>query len=135
MRISIAGTLVIGGTTCEKAKASTDGPMVTGIAVNTTKANLMVTESTAAQKATVTSVILQTAIFTARDSSHLEQLIVLEINMKAIFIKANFMGMARIFTLMAIGLWAVFDSAKRMVVEFCTHIMAKRFLVGGETIN
>ena len=40
MRISIAGTLVIGGTTCEKAKASTDGPMVTGIVVNTTKANL-----------------------------------------------------------------------------------------------
>mgnify|MGYP007025438672 CR=1 FL=1 len=109
--------------------------MVIGTTVNTTKVNLTVTENTAASKETVTLAILQTAIFTARVSLLLERQIVLEINTKVISTKGNFTGMERMCTPTVTDLRVVFDSERRMAAESYTHMMEKRYLDVGETIN
>lgn len=109
--------------------------MVIGTTENTTKVNLTVTANTVASKATVTLAILQTAIFTARVSLLLERQIVPEINTKVIFTRENSTEMELMFTPTGTDLRVVFDSVKRTDAEFYTHMMEKRFLDVGETIN
>ena len=109
--------------------------MVTGIMENTTRVNHTVPESTVAKKVTATSVNLQTAFFTAKDSLRLERQIGLVINMKEIFTKVNFMAMAPTFMPMEIDLWVVFDLEGKMVEVSFTHMMVKRFRDAGEMTN
>ena len=109
--------------------------MVIGTTENTTKVNLTVTANTVASKATVTLAILRTAIFTARVSLLLERQIVPEINTKVISTRENSTEMELMFTPTGTDLRVVFDSVKRTDAEFYTHMMEKRFLDVGETIN
>ena len=127
--------MAIGNTTYAKVKENTDGPMVIGTTENTTKVNLTVTANTVASKATVTLAILRTVIFTARVSLLLERQIVPEINTKVISTRENSTEMELMFTPTGTNLRVVFDSVKRTDVEFYTHMMEKRFLDVGETIN
>ena len=114
---------------------NTVGLMVTGTMENTTKVNRTVTATTVAKKVTATSVILQTAFFTAKDNLRSEQLIGLATNMRAIFTKVNFMAMVLIFMPMEIDLWVDFDLEEKMVEVFFIHMMEKRFRDAGGTTS
>ena len=77
----------------------------------------------------------QTADFKALANSLLELVTRLEIVMKAIFSKENFMAMEPISMQTVTNLLVDLDLAKKLGVEFFTHMMVKQFQAVGEMTN
>ena len=79
--------------------------------------------------------ISQTADFKALANSLLELVTRLEIVMKVIFSKENFMAMEPISMQTVTNLWVDLDLAKKLDVEFFIHMMVKQFQAVGEMTN
>ena len=109
--------------------------MATDIMGNITRTSPMGSDFTVQYTDITMSEISQTADFKALANSLLELVTRLEIVMKVIFSKENFMAMEPISMQMVTDLWVDLGLAKKLDVEFFIHMMAKQFQVVGEMTN
>ena len=109
--------------------------MATDIMGNITRTSPMVPDFTVQYTDITMLEISQTADFKALANSLLELVTRLEIVMKVIFSKENFMAMEPISMQMVTDLWVDLGLAKKLDVEFFIHMMAKQFQAVGEMTN
>ena len=109
--------------------------MATDITGNITRINPMGPDFTVQYTDITMLEISQMADSKALANSLLELVTRLEIVMKVIFSKENFMAMELISMQMVTNLWVDLDLAKKLDVEFFIHMMVKQFQADGEMTN